>query len=65
MENQQEPIIKSGDYNFIVIEAKYQDLNNGFKQLAMELITLDKLIEDKNKIIYGAVTIGTICIDFD
>ena len=47
------------DNNFVVIEAKYQDLNNGFKQLAMELITLDKLIDNKNKQIFGAITIGT------
>ncbi len=50
--------IESSD-NFVVIEAKQKDLNNGFKQLAVELVTLDKLTEPKEKKIYGAVTIGT------
>jgi len=45
--------------NLVLIEAKHKDLNNGFKQLAMELITLDKLIEKKEKKIFGVLTIGT------
>lgn len=45
--------------NLVIIEAKNMDLNSGIKQLSMELITLDKLIEEKNKNIFGVVTIGT------
>jgi hypothetical protein len=45
--------------HFAIIEAKFQDLNSGFKQLAMELIALDSLIENRENKIFGAVTIGT------
>lgn len=45
--------------HFAIIEAKAQDLNAGFKQLSIELITLHKLIENSEKKIFGAVTIGT------
>ena len=45
--------------SLVLIEAKHKDLNNGFKQLAMELITLDKLIDEKEKKIFGVLTIGT------
>lgn len=45
--------------SLVVVEAKYKDLNNGLKQLAMELIAMDSLIDDKNRDIYGVVTIGT------
>ncbi|MDM8566180.1 hypothetical protein QUF74_11080 [Candidatus Halobeggiatoa sp. HSG11] len=45
---------------FIIIEAKNNDLEiGGFKQLIMELITLDKIIETQHKFLYGAVTMGT------
>jgi len=44
---------------FAIIEAKYHDLNNGFKQLSTELIALDNLIINKDNEIFGAVTIGT------
>lgn len=50
--------------NLIIIEAKNMDLIAGFRQLAMELITLDKLIEEKQKNIYGVVTIGTNWVFF-
>ncbi|VAW85350.1 hypothetical protein MNBD_GAMMA18-978, partial [hydrothermal vent metagenome] len=45
--------------NLVVVEAKHKDLNNGFKQLAMELIALDKLTDEKEKEIFGVLTIGT------
>jgi hypothetical protein len=43
----------------IVIEAKKKDIENGFNQLAVELIALDKY-EDNDGIdtLYGAVTLG-------
>ncbi len=45
---------------FIIIEAKNNDLEvGGFKQLTMELIALDKIIENNNEFLYGAVTMGT------
>lgn len=47
------------EFTLAVVEAKHQDLHNGFKQLGMELIALDNLIEDRNREIYGVVTIGT------
>jgi hypothetical protein len=45
--------------NLVVIEAKNSDLNNGLKQLAMELIAIDSLLENKEEAIFGSVTIGT------
>ena len=45
---------------FVIIEAKNNDLEiGGFKQLIMELIALDKIIETQHKFLYGAVTMGT------
>lgn len=43
----------------IVIEAKKKDIENGFNQLAVELIALDKY-EDNDAIdtLYGAITLG-------
>ncbi len=45
----------------IVIEAKKKDIDNGFNQLAAELIALDKY-EDNDciEILYGAVTLGDL-----
>ena len=45
--------------NLLVIEAKRQDLINGFTQLAVELIALDQWIESETSQLYGAVTTGT------
>jgi hypothetical protein len=45
--------------NLLVIEAKRQDLINGFTQLSVELIALDRWIETEANIFYGAVTTGT------
>ena len=45
----------------IVIEAKKKDIDNGFNQLAAELIALDKYEDnDGIEILYGAVTLGDI-----
>ncbi|NEP58830.1 MAG: hypothetical protein F6K31_17725 [Symploca sp. SIO2G7] len=49
------------DYYFqdlLVIEAKRDNLDNGFTQLAVELIALDQWINSDNPILYGAVTTG-------
>ena len=42
--------------NFLVVEAKNDDLSRGFAQLAAEMIALSQA-EDQN-VVYGAVTIG-------
>ncbi|HBB34503.1 MAG TPA: hypothetical protein DDZ80_27005 [Cyanobacteria bacterium UBA8803] len=49
------------DYYFqdlLVIEAKRDNLNNGFTQLAVALIALDQWINSDTPILYGAVTTG-------
>ncbi len=46
--------------NIIIIEAKKGDLEKGFNQLAVELIAFDKVTEIKQKILYGAVTLGDV-----
>ena len=50
------------DYYFrdlLVIEAKRDNLENGFTQLASELIALDQWITSENPILHGAVTTGS------
>jgi hypothetical protein len=49
------------DYYFrdlLVIEAKRDNLENGFTQLASELIALDQWTTSEQPILYGAVTTG-------
>jgi hypothetical protein len=49
------------DYYFrdlLVIEAKRDNLENGFTQLASELIALDQWTTSSHPILYGAVTTG-------
>ncbi|NET57254.1 MAG: hypothetical protein F6K47_14135 [Symploca sp. SIO2E6] len=49
------------DYYFsdlLVIEAKRDNLDNGFTQLAVELIALDQWINSESPILYGVVTTG-------
>ena len=49
------------DYYFpdlLVIEAKRENLDNGFTQLAVELIALDQWTNSDTPILYGAVTTG-------
>ena len=45
---------------FLVIEAKNEDLERGFVQLATELIALDQWIESKQPLIQGAISTGNI-----
>ncbi|MCG9884677.1 MAG: hypothetical protein MH825_03700 [Cyanobacteria bacterium] len=45
---------------FLVIEAKNEDLERGFLQLAIELIALDRWVESDSPLFYGAVSTGTI-----
>ncbi|NET58756.1 MAG: hypothetical protein F6K47_22160 [Symploca sp. SIO2E6] len=42
--------------NLLVVEAKNDDMTRGFTQMAVELIALSKI--EEQKILYGAVTIG-------
>ncbi len=46
--------------NLLIIEAKNDDLGRGFTQLAVELIALDKWLEEDNKPLYGSVSIGNV-----
>lgn len=49
------------DKTLLVIEAKQEDLTNGFTQLAVELIALDRWSSSLNQTIFlGAVTTGSI-----
>ncbi len=45
---------------FLVIEAKNEDLERGFVQLAIELIALDQWIESEQPILHGAISTGNI-----
>lgn len=45
---------------FLVIEAKNEDLERGFVQLAIELIALDQWIETDQPLIQGAISTGNI-----
>jgi len=45
---------------FLVIEAKDENLERGFKQLAVEMVALAHIIDPEQKYIYGAVSIGKI-----
>jgi hypothetical protein len=44
----------------VVIEAKKADMERGFSQLAVEMIAVDKYIEETDAPIYGAVTVGDL-----
>ena len=44
----------------LVIEAKDENLERSFKQLAVELIAFDKGTEAEQNLLYGAVSIGKI-----
>ncbi|MDJ1172258.1 hypothetical protein PMG71_22775 [Roseofilum sp. BLCC_M154] len=45
---------------FLAIEAKNEDLERGFVQLAIELIALDQWIESDQTLIHGAISTGNI-----
>ncbi len=44
--------------DLLVIEAKRDNLENGFTQLAVELIALDQWTNSDTPILYGSVTTG-------
>ncbi|MGK7889361.1 MAG: hypothetical protein AB4042_08500, partial [Leptolyngbyaceae cyanobacterium] len=46
--------------NFLIIEAKRENIYTGFTQLGAELIALDQWIESDVSILYGAVSTGQI-----
>lgn len=48
------------DQTFLVIEAKNEDLERGFVQLAVELIALDQWIDSEQPILQGAISTGNI-----
>jgi|APFre7841882630_1041343.scaffolds.fasta_scaffold30248_1 hypothetical protein len=47
-------------HEFLVVEAKKADLEKGFTQLAVELIALDRSIEDTCDRLFGVITIGDL-----
>ncbi|NET50918.1 MAG: hypothetical protein F6K09_19955 [Merismopedia sp. SIO2A8] len=48
------------EQTFLVIEAKNEDLERGFVQLAIELIALDQWIDSPQTILNGAISTGNI-----
>lgn len=48
------------DSQMIVVEAKKEDLTNGFKQLSAEMIALDQWMESSQTQLIGAVTTGVL-----
>ena len=46
--------------SLLVIEAKDENLQRGFVQLATELIALERWLENDHPILYGAVSIGSV-----
>ncbi|MFN6465113.1 MAG: hypothetical protein RMZ41_025280 [Nostoc sp. DedVER02] len=44
--------------SLLVIEAKQSDIRRGFTQLAVELIALDRTLDEQSSILFGAVTNG-------
>lgn len=44
--------------NLLIVEAKNDDLGRGFTQLAVELIAIDKWLEQDENPLYGIITIG-------
>ena len=44
--------------NLVIIEAKRENLDNGFTQLAAQLIALDQWTDKETPMLYGAVTTG-------
>ncbi len=48
------------NHHFLVIEAKDENLERGFKQLAIEMVALAHILEAGQRYIYGAVSIGKV-----
>lgn len=46
--------------NFLLVEAKDENLQRGFIQLAAQLIALDQWVEKGNDSLYGAVSSGNV-----
>jgi hypothetical protein len=51
--------LQSGN-NLLVVEAKKGDMQNGFTQLAVELVALDQWEEENQSALYGAVSMGNV-----
>ncbi len=49
-----------GRHELLVIEAKNADLEQGFKQLAVELIALNQWLKNDSPQLFGAVSVGNI-----
>ncbi len=48
-------------HKVLIVEAKNAELERGFKQLAVELIALDRWLDDsQDRLLYGAVSIGNV-----
>ncbi|MEA5420008.1 hypothetical protein VB712_12325 [Spirulina sp. CCNP1310] len=48
------------EQTFLVIEAKNEDLERGFLQLAIELIALDQWLDVDQPLLFGAISTGNI-----
>jgi hypothetical protein len=48
------------EQTFLIVEAKNEDLERGFVQLAIEMIAIDQWIESDQPIIYGAISTGNV-----
>lgn len=46
--------------NFLLVEAKDENLQRGFTQLAAQLIALDQWLDPGGEALYGAVSIGNV-----
>ncbi len=46
--------------SFLIVEAKNEDLERGFVQLAVEMIALDQWIESDQPVLKGAISTGNI-----
>lgn len=49
-----------GKKNFLIVEAKNEDLQRGFTQLAVEMIALSQSKDTTSEILFGAVSIGSV-----
>lgn len=49
----------SSSHNLLIVEAKREDLDNGFTQLAVELIAVQQWLETEEPL-FGAIATGTI-----
>ncbi len=47
-------------HNLLIVEAKNADLQQGFLQLAVELVTFDQWLTHDAPLLYGAVSMGNI-----